>query len=252
MQRTLSGKIRPRTGAVPSKFAWKRSSPRKRKPPTPRFTAETVTKKKASEASKALDFSTECSEIISEDATSTNVADFAFPETAEIQNIARESECCTDFVEKSEKDLLITELKDKLAAALANNEQEKVVSTHKEKVVDFERKYEKLEERLFSFKYITSNDSLVSFYTGFPNYQTIMALYDFLDPGEQGENIDYWLSKKDGDSTPKSVKQGRPRSLKPVDEFFLTFCRLRQGFAELHLAQLFDISQPTVSRIFIS
>ena len=80
----------------------------------------------------------------------------------------------------------------------------------------------------------------------------MMALYDFLDPGEQGENINYWLSGKDVDSTPKSVKQGRPRTLKPVDEFFLTLCRLRQGFAELHLAQLFNISQPTVSLIFIS
>ena len=37
-----------------------------------------------------------------------------------------------------------------------------------------------------------------------------------------------------------------------MDEVFLTLCRLRQGFAELHLAQLFNISQPTVSRIFIS
>ena len=29
-------------------------------------------------------------------------------------------------------------------------------------------------------------------------------------------------------------------------------CRLRQGFAEMHLAHLFKISQSTVSRIFIS
>ena len=48
------------------------------------------------------------------------------------------------------------------------------------------------------------------------------------------------------------MKQGRPNTSKPGDEFFLTLCRLRQGFAELHLAQFFNISQPTVSRIFIS
>jgi len=48
------------------------------------------------------------------------------------------------------------------------------------------------------------------------------------------------------------MKQGIPRTLKPVDEFFLALCRLRQGFAEVHLAHLFNISQPTVSRIFIS
>ena len=212
-----------------------------------------MAKRKASEASEALDSSTECSEIIGEDATSTNMPDLAFPETVEMENITRERECDTDVVEKSEKDSLIAELKDKVAAALANNEElDKVVSKPKEKVVDLERKYEKREERLFSFKNIASNDSLVAFYTGFPNYQTMMALYDFLDPGEQGENINYWLSGKDVDSTPKSVKQGRPRTLKPVEEFFLTLCRLRQGFAELHLAQLFNISQPTVSQIFIS
>ena len=51
--------------------------------------------------------------------------------------------------------------------------------------------------------------------------------------------------------TAKPIKQGRPRSLKPVEEFFLSLCRLRQGFAELHLAHLFNVSQPTVSRNFM-
>ena len=34
--------------------------------------------------------------------------------------------------------------------------------------------------------------------------------------------------------------------------FFLTICRLRQGFAGHHLSNLFCISQSTVSRIFIT
>ena len=127
-----------------------------------------------------------------------------------------------------------------------------MVSKLKEKVVDLERKYEKLEEQLFYFKNVASNDSLVAFYTGFPYYQTMMALYDFLNPNENGENIKYWLLGKIVDRTPKSMKKGRPRTLKPVDEFFLTLCRLRQSFAEVHLAHLFNISQPTVSRIFIA
>ena len=201
---------------------------------------------------EALNPSTECSEIISEDATSTNMADLAFPETGQMENITWERECGTDFAEKLEKDSLIAELKDKVAAALANNEELDKVVSKQEKVVDLERKHEKREERLFSFKNIASHDSLVAFYTGFPNYQTMTALYDLLDPGEQGENINYWLSGKDVDSTPKSVKQGRPRTLKPEDKLFLTLCRLRQGFAELHLAQLLNICQPTISRISIS
>ena len=80
----------------------------------------------------------------------------------------------------------------------------------------------------------------------------MLALYDFLDPGARGENINYWLPGKEVAGNAKPVKQGRPRSLKPVDEFFLTLCKLRQGSAELHLAHLFNVSQPTVSRIFIS
>ena len=157
------------------------------------------------------------------------------------------------YVKKSEEELLIAELKDKLSAALAKNEElQELVSKLKEKVRDLEEKYEKLEERLFSIKNIASQDSLVAFYTGFPNYQTMMALYTYLDPGDRGENISYWLSGKDVDGTARPVKQGRPRTLKPVDKFFLTLCRLRQGFAELHLAHLFNVSQPTVSRIFIS
>ena len=114
LQRSLSGKVSPRTGAVPSKFAWKRSSPRKQAPPTPRFTATTVAKRKVSEANEALDSSTECSEIISEDATSTNMADLAFPQTVEMENITRERECGTDVVKKSEKDSLIAEQRTKL------------------------------------------------------------------------------------------------------------------------------------------
>jgi len=58
---------------------------------------------------------------------------------------------------------------------------------------------------------------------GFPNYQIMMALYDYLDPGARGENINYWLSGKDSAGSAKAVKQGRPRSLKPVDESFCHF-----------------------------
>ena len=53
------------------------------------------------------------------------------------------------------------------------------------------------------------------------------------------KNVKHWFSGKDIDGTTKCEKQGRPRTLKPLDEFFLTLCRLRQGLGELHLAQLF-------------
>ena len=57
LQRSLNGKISLRTGAVPSIFARKRSLPCKQAPPTPRIPATTLAKRKASEASEAMDSS---------------------------------------------------------------------------------------------------------------------------------------------------------------------------------------------------
>ena len=70
--------------------------------------------------------------------------------------------------------------------------------------------------------------------------------------------ISYWRSKTDNNTESDYsegrllTKKGRARSLRPLDEFFIVMCRLRQGFPEDHLAQLFNVSASTVSRIFIT
>ena len=47
------------------------------------------------------------------------------------------------------------------------------------------------------------------------------------------------------------MKQGRPRTLDTKIELFIRLCRIRQGFREQHLANLFGISISTVCRNFI-
>lgn len=86
-----------------------------------------------------------------------------------------------------------------------------------------------------------------------------MSVFRYLNPGDIGENITYWLSSRKNVSASvyeevaaNGSKKGRSRSLRPFDEYFLVMCRLRQGFPEEHLSHLFDISTSTVSRIFIS
>ena len=86
-----------------------------------------------------------------------------------------------------------------------------------------------------------------------------MAVFEYLDPRERGENISFWRSSTDitsdysGDQTDELLtKKGRARSLKPLDEFFMVMCRLRQGFPEDHLANFFNVSTPTVRRILIT
>lgn len=253
--RKTAQKTKPKPGTVPSIFAWKRSSPRKRPPPSPRPSPLTLSKNLEKDSGGGMRKGNEGCSSISEDKSdepAVTMVNSQFPERAEMEPSSEPA----DFAEKSDKDSLILELKERLSALLLKNEKlEEEVLNLKEKIRDLQGQHEKLEERLFSLKNVATNNSLINFYTGFPNYRTLIALYEFLNPGAGGENVKFWLSGKEGTqmgTSESSVKQGRPRSLNPWDEFFLTLCRLRQGFAEQHLGHLFNVSQSTVSRIFIT
>ncbi|XP_070563903.1 uncharacterized protein [Ptychodera flava] len=112
----------------------------------------------------------------------------------------------------------------------------------------------------FSVHRFLDSDNDIAFYTGFPDTKTFLDVFEFLDTGENGENVRYWNTgnekcNMDNSGTRNNFhrnKLGRPRSLEPLDEFFLILCRLRQGFPEHHLANLFNISSSTVSRIVVT
>ena len=93
---------------------------------------------------------------------------------------------------------------------------------------------------IFRFK---DSDSDINFYTGFPNYQTLHACYNFLNPGQNGENIVYVTSGMDNCLTPTNNqdaagnKPGRRRKLSTLDEFFMVLVRMRLGLFELDLAR---------------
>ena len=98
------------------------------------------------------------------------------------------------------------------------------------------------------------------FYSGFPNLDTLNVVLKYLNLGNKGQNISYWVSKLnvnvstavyEGENEDAMRKTGRPRYVRSIDEFFAVMCRLRQGFAEEHLVHLFQVSLSTVSRIFI-
>ena len=97
----------------------------------------------------------------------------------------------------------------------------------------------------FSLESIASDDSKVAFYTGFPSYDHLKIYFDFLGPA--ASQLIYRDSRRVLDHSNK----GRPRSLPPMEEFFLTLVRLRLGLLEQDIAYHFGISQSTVSRICI-
>ena len=100
-----------------------------------------------------------------------------------------------------------------------------------------------LARNVFGIAQFKDSDSDINFYTGFPNYQTLVACYNFLSPGENGENIVYVTSSTDDSFTPTNSeeipgnKPGRRRKLSTLDEFFMVLIRFR-GLACLSLTFL--------------
>ena len=114
-----------------------------------------------------------------------------------------------------------------------------------------ERRVLELEKQLTSQLFRLSNmidePQKVLFYTGFPDYATLRACYDYLGPAVN--KLNYWGSVNSSDGKKNS---GRTRSLPPLEEFFLVLVRLRLGLFERDLGDRFGISLSTVSRICIT
>ena len=98
----------------------------------------------------------------------------------------------------------------------------------------------------FRIEQIQDDDKLVNFYTGFSTFLELLTCYHFL--GASVAVLSCNRSKVIKDAATLCGK-GRSHILSPINEFFMTLCRLRQGFPEQDLAVRLQISQPSVSRI---
>lgn len=89
---------------------------------------------------------------------------------------------------------------------------------------------------LYPFLTIEDIKQDISFYTGLPNKETFYLLFEHL-------SVYYKCEVSD-------VLGGRPRKLREVDEFLMVLMRLRLGLLIQDLAQRFNISPSTCSKIF--
>lgn len=95
------------------------------------------------------------------------------------------------------------------------------------------------------------NDSKVRFYTGFVGFKMMVTMFHTLVV-HGADKLNYWRGEHsvgdrvyhDGGSKP-----GPKRMLRLEDEFLLTCMRLRLGLMQAHLADIFKVSESTVSRI---
>lgn len=95
----------------------------------------------------------------------------------------------------------------------------------------------------FNIDKYKSNDSDIEFYTGLPNYKTLIFCFDLV---QEASNK---TGEKEGELNQKTHKIGRPRALTPFQEYIMVLMRLRLGLFEKDLAHRFDIAIGTVSNI---
>ena len=102
----------------------------------------------------------------------------------------------------------------------------------------------------FCIELFTNNNDAIQFYTGFESYN-IMLISSFKFLGDDVNHLQY----KDTSTEPSTrvhseETRGAPRSLTPLNEFFLVLCRLRCALLVNDIAYRFGVSRATVCRIF--
>ena len=98
---------------------------------------------------------------------------------------------------------------------------------------------------------ITKDAASVRFWTGIQTLSLLHYLFDYILPCAQ--HVPLWQGKKREDSVKRHYRKSvRSRDLSFFEEFLLVLVRIRRGLDTAEVATLFGISQPQVTRIFIT
>jgi len=100
---------------------------------------------------------------------------------------------------------------------------------------------------------VKNDDGKVRIYTGFMSFSVFWMFFSVLVK-HGAEKLNYWEgeTRSMGEKFYQqqgNLKPGRKRFLRPIDEFFMVMMRLRLGLLQEHLADIFRVSESTVSRI---
>lgn len=255
LRKSINGRIYIKEGGVPSKFDWSGPSPKKRKAPTERQPLPAKKQLLAEDNSHRSDQSAS----VNSEAQETVEMSACEPSTSFEDDTCKTPDLERQIAEQSTK---IGELEEKLKQAESeiNNLRRENIELN-EKLAECERQQKEMSSRLFCVDRFTT-DGDISFYTGLSSYATFMAIFEYLNPGDNCANIrprgsvidvpeDFYNSDSEDEGNVQAAKKGRRRKLKPLDEFFIVLCRLKRGFSEKHLAHLYGVAQSTVSRIFV-
>ena len=124
------------------------------------------------------------------------------------------------------------------------NMQFQEINRLKLKVTELEEYIEKLQ---FSLEKIKDDYSAVLCYTGFPNFSSLFAVFQYFRP--KFKHVHYCQGPKSGNKK-NSEKPGPKRKLALIDELFLVLVRLTVGLFLGDLSDRFRISTVLLSKIF--
>ena len=106
-------------------------------------------------------------------------------------------------------------------------------------------------QSVLRIEHVLASNIIIKFYTGFQNYQTFKAFFDYLQPACQFLNYAGSNSSTEY-SLETQQKVGRTSSMSPEQELFMILVRLRCGLMGPDLAFRFSFSETQVSRIWVT
>ena len=233
MYRTITGLTRLKAGAVPSQFAWTKST--RERPQNKLQILKSVNEKQAQEERRqsfahSLRQDLELDEVTESAAVEASAGD---------QPIQAIGETATDEVENENIQ----------PAELSSDEQIKIL---KAKIKELEEEVEYLKESKFGAENISKNSELLSFYTGFVSKERFDSFYSWVEP--YAKTMIKWsqIQRERGKENYKRRRSSGNFALSLYDQLFLFMIRLRLGLLETDLGVRFNISTSTVSRIILT
>ena len=226
LRKSLAGRTYLVDECVPSTFGWSVPSPRKRKAPTERLPLPIPLSSKkhlfTSDSSSEINIASSAVKslneifLIASGGNETNEPDISVESNVEMDQRKKVEDLEARLL-RSEKELAILQKK--------NKELER-------KITENEQHQETMSSRLFCLDRFKC-DTHVNFYTGLPNYATLITSFQFLNPGEDCENSRSRISSDIPEGfttlnlmTRRMRRQPRKDTAKNLDLWrnFLLFC----------------------------
>jgi hypothetical protein len=119
---------------------------------------------------------------------------------------------------------------------------------HEQLHTKYDSNMEVMRQCVFRLEQFIRSDIDFRFYTGFPDYATFKAFFNFLSP--ECHHLNYHGSTTVPILSDTQKKHGKPRAFPPEEELFMVLSRLHCGFLGQDLAHRYGMSPAHISQIW--